>query len=420
MAVSNSLDERYTERPEWALAQRIVASPELKSSRKLCRFFLYVVDCSLRGAPEEATEQQIGIHVFDRPPGYNSSDDSIVRSQARLLRIKLAAYFARVGDQEDLILDIPRGHYLPVFRSAAPVPEPQPLEEERQPEEPLSSDSRNLNEVAAPIVSPPRSRNRPLTWTAIACACMALGILMGFAWARNPHLEHNSSTNLFWKPFLQGAPPLVIYSNPLFTGTPYTGMRLVTSSVQRSLNDVDDDTYTGTGEASAIRDLTHVFDAHHAEFILKRSRLVTWDEAKSHNLIFIGASSQNSALRDLKTNFDFAIDIDNDHQGFIANRHPLQGEPASFKPSSANEEYAIIASVPGLEPGTRIAIFTGLTTNGTQAAVEFVCNPDNAQQLAKVVRKPGDALVPFEAVLHIKMSGGVPLQAEVVAIHPHG
>lgn len=421
MAVSNSLDERYSERPEWALAQRIVVSPELKSSRKLCRFFLYVVDCYLRGVPEEATEQQIGIHVFDRPPGYNSSDDSIVRSQARLLRIKLAAYFARMGAQEDLVLDIPRGHYLPVFCSAAPKPETHPLEADRPPEVPLLSDLREIEGLPTPIPPPrSRSRNRPLTWTAIACACMALGILMGFAWARNPHLEQNASTNLFWKPFLQGAPPLVIYSNPLFSGTPYTGMRLVTSGLPRSLNNIDDDTYTGTGEASAIRDLTHVFDAHHKEFILKRSRLVTWDEAKSHNLIFIGASSQNSALQDLKTNFDFAIDIDSDHQGFVTNRHPLQGEPASFKPSSANEEYAIIASVPGLEPGTRIAIFTGLTTNGTQAAVEFVCNPGNAQQLAKVIRRPGDALVPFEAVLHIKMSGGVPLQADVVAIHPHG
>jgi hypothetical protein len=158
---------------------------------------------------------------------------------------------------------------------------------------------------------------------------------------------------------------------------------------------------------------------HHAEFVLKRSRLVTWDEAKSRNLIFIGAASQNSALLDLKTNSDFEIVMDNDHRGYIVNQHPLHGEPASFKPSTSNEEYAIVASIPGVAPGTRIAIFTGLTTNGTQAAVEFMCNPNSAQQLIKAIGRSGTGLVPFESVLHIKLSGGVPLPADVAAIHTH-
>ena len=87
--------------PRWALAQRIIASSHLNSSPKLCDFFLYVVDCCLRNAPEEATEQQIGVHVFHRIPGYNSSDDSIVRSQARLLRMKLTAYFSNEGSHEE-------------------------------------------------------------------------------------------------------------------------------------------------------------------------------------------------------------------------------------------------------------------------------------------------------------------------------
>src|SRR5258707_14120143 len=96
--------------PRWDLAQRIVASPHLSSSPKLIEFFQYVVDCCLRDAPEEATEQQIGIHVFRRIPGYNSSDDSIVRSQARLLRLKLTSYFANEGSSEELIVEIPKGN----------------------------------------------------------------------------------------------------------------------------------------------------------------------------------------------------------------------------------------------------------------------------------------------------------------------
>src|SRR5271165_2675284 len=99
----------------WALIERIAASQHLKSSARLCDFLFYVADCAIREAPEEATEQQIGIRIFHRNPGYNSSEDSIVRTHARLLRQKLAAYFAEEGIGEEFVVDIPKGHYLPVF-----------------------------------------------------------------------------------------------------------------------------------------------------------------------------------------------------------------------------------------------------------------------------------------------------------------
>jgi hypothetical protein len=419
MNASESLVEKRTDSPQWELAQRVVASAQLKSSPKLCEFFLYVVDCGLRNAPEEATEQQIGIHVFHREPGYNSSDDSIVRSQARLLRLKLAAYFAEEGAHEEFFVEIPKGHYLPVFHPAKTAAALLPVE-------PLKYEDREPQAIPSEQAPPAREisfRHRHgLLWRylAVALACIVMGGLLGVGWSRTT--ARSPAVDLFWKPFLSGDPPLVIYSNPLFTGTPYSGMRLVLPSSSTSAGnspDIVDDTYTGTGEAVAIHELTRLFDMHHAELVLKRSRLVTWDEAKSRNLIFVGAASQNSALQDLKANSDFMIDLNDDHQGYIANRHPRLNEPAKFVPSSPNDEYAIVASFPGIEPGTRIVMFTGLTTNGTQAAVEFMCDPRTAEQLTKTLGRAGGGLVPFEAVLHIKMSGGVPLHADVAAVHTH-
>src|SRR5215475_7521187 len=108
----------------WALIERIASSRYLKSSVRLREFLFYTADCAIREAPEDATEQQIGIRVFDRHPGYNSSEDSIVRTHARLLRQKLAAYFAAEGASEEVIVEIPKGHYLPVFVSRKPIVEP--------------------------------------------------------------------------------------------------------------------------------------------------------------------------------------------------------------------------------------------------------------------------------------------------------
>lgn len=401
--------------PRWALVQRVIASPHLSSSPKLVEFFLYVVDCSLREAPEEATEQQIGVHVFHRIPGYNSSDDSIVRSQARLLRLKLAAYFSSEGDNEELLVEIPKGHYLPVFRptnhaTSAPPPHAASLS----------------LEIADPLLEtvadPPPSSSRKHLWKGIAGAllCLLIGGLSGLLLERRLSAVPRSDVDTFWKPFFVGDSPLIIYSNPLFKGTPYTGLKLVPNADIADSPEypgTPDETYTGTGEATAIHELTRVFDTHHADFTLKRSRLVTWDEAKLRNLVFVGAPSQNGALQDLPTTSDFAIELDSNDKGYILNRHPHSGEPKRFVPASPNDEYAVIASIPGIEANRRIAIFTGLTTNGTQAAVEFACTPENVRQITDRVGKTSGVIKPFEAVLHIKLSGGVPLQSVLETVH---
>src|SRR5580698_970026 len=118
--------------PHWMLITRVCNSQCFHSATRLREFLIYVADCALRNCAEEATEQHIGIHVFQRPPGYNSSEDSIVRTHARLLRQKLAEFFATEGAAEPTIIEVPKGHYLPTFRlrQSEPPPAPFPLPSE--------------------------------------------------------------------------------------------------------------------------------------------------------------------------------------------------------------------------------------------------------------------------------------------------
>jgi hypothetical protein len=62
-------------------------------------------------------------------------------------------------------------------------------------------------------------------------------------------------------------------------------------------------------------------------------------------------------------------------------------------------------------------ILAGTTTIGTQAAVEFVCSENLLQELLRrlSVSKPED-LKPFEAVIHVKVARGVPVESEIVAL----
>jgi hypothetical protein len=67
--------------------------------------------------PEAGTEQQIGVCVYDRPPGYNPNDDNIVRSQARQLRLKLEHHFANEGKDEPIVITT----WKPSIRSCWPT-----------------------------------------------------------------------------------------------------------------------------------------------------------------------------------------------------------------------------------------------------------------------------------------------------------
>ena len=51
----------------WELVQRVIESPHLIGSARLRDFLLHVTACAIRETPEDATEQQIGIQVFQRP-----------------------------------------------------------------------------------------------------------------------------------------------------------------------------------------------------------------------------------------------------------------------------------------------------------------------------------------------------------------
>jgi hypothetical protein len=105
------------------LVRRVASSSTFERSPRLRAFFLHVCRCALDNKPEGATEQQVGICVYERPPGYNPNEDNIVRSQARLLRLKLEHHFANEGKVEAIVITIPKGRYLPAFetRSEPPV-----------------------------------------------------------------------------------------------------------------------------------------------------------------------------------------------------------------------------------------------------------------------------------------------------------
>ena len=95
---------------------KIVAHSIFSDSQRMVRFLRFAVEETLRGHAAQLKENVIGTHVFDRHADYDPRIDPIVRVEARRLRIKLRNYYSGIGQQDNLVIELPIGQYAPVFR----------------------------------------------------------------------------------------------------------------------------------------------------------------------------------------------------------------------------------------------------------------------------------------------------------------
>ena len=95
--------------------ERVLASPGFARNERLSKFLRYIVERHLESRDGELKESLIGIHVFGRVPGYDPKKDSIVRTEATRLRARLSEYYLREGKVNPVMIELPRGGYVPVF-----------------------------------------------------------------------------------------------------------------------------------------------------------------------------------------------------------------------------------------------------------------------------------------------------------------
>jgi hypothetical protein len=87
----------------------------MRGCSRLTQLLNFVVKSTLQGESAYLKETTIGVAVFGRDPDYDPKVDTIVRSQAWRLRSKLRKYYASEGANDRIVVDIPIGHYVPVF-----------------------------------------------------------------------------------------------------------------------------------------------------------------------------------------------------------------------------------------------------------------------------------------------------------------
>jgi hypothetical protein len=403
--------------------ERIVGSDLLHGSESLCKLLRYLAEHCMDHPGAAVKEYQIATELFKRPPDFDPRLDATVRVQTGRLRSKLAEYYAGAGIRDPWILEIPKGAYALAFypRALAPAPDlPAPT----------------IARDRATTISQPRTprHNGWLISVIVLSTISALLVAVVVTLMLNrANVRRTVKTDVpdppaalafLWNDFVATPEePWVIFSNAEFAGRPETGMHYYNAATDRGQPILDH--YTGVGEVLGIHELDRVFGSLHHGLRVKRGRLLSLDDAKNNDLIFVGSPSENLSLREIPTTQDFVFrTVDKGPRKgdlSVVNVHPRKGEDNSYISTQRiplTEDYAVIGLMPGLNPARWVMLLAGLTTIGTQAAVEYVSRSNTAEDLVKRIGGAASGrIAPFECVVRVKVIQGVPVQTEVVALH---
>lgn len=438
--------------------ERIAASSTFRNAHLLQCFLRFINNKTLDGHAEQISELTIGLEVFGRRADFDPSVDTIVRTQAYRLRQKLKEYYDREGASDHLIIEIPKGHYIPTVARRPSLPSPGP-------EAALPAASEDAQTLVAPSLAAmaggsPRTAPRRLRHAVLGAVLVLAGFTAGVVASRLLRPARSSSEippalQAVWAHFFAAdTESILAFANNQVLLTEagdmlrYQGSAsfergsvLDPGTVRHAVGDprllsltgalAFEDAYTGTGEVYSVFRLTDLFSKAGARLLPKRSHALVLDDLKNHNVVFLGWSP--GFFRELSLPLNFVFEIPSTERarlwsGYIRDRGASSEKQTRFsverdsKTGQILGDHALFSVIPGIAPNLRIMILAGLTTSGTQGAAEFATSQEGLTGLLRTLQSAGNdrGRSPFfESVLHVGTSRGLDaLSIQPVLVRP--
>src|ERR1035437_7560273 len=433
----------------------------------------YVAKKAFDPSTETLKEYTIGVEAMSRPLDFDPKADPIVRVQIHRLRQKLKEYYDADGLHDRIVIEIPKGQYLPVFELAGGMEALAGGKSVFAGDEVLSND-RVVQSAAEPVDPEVRRSNKPvsravLIAVAVVIAAFTAGLWTGDKWAplgvtklsatgaKSDFAKSSDPVIAFWARYIGNDPtPVIAYPDAVFLldnyndlfrfrrgATDYRGApvdshlaRQFASNpalVARAGQLYYENSYLGFGELKAVGMLSNLFGRMGYTPIIKPSRELSVDDLTQHNVIMLGSSAQNIAVAQLTNLGDFSFKDQDPRleqwRGVIVDAHPRSSEAPIYHterdPNTQvlSADYSLITIQPGILPGRYIADFGGLDTTGSEGAVLYATSRPGVDELTKAIQFLGSAgdrrpFPVFQALLKVRLEkGDHVLDVNLVAVH---
>jgi hypothetical protein len=437
METHNRPDPHPVDPPEkQAELKRVLDSKYFTKAPRRKLFLEFISDRASKGEGEKLNEYLIGVEVYERGSDFDPQQDPIVRVQAYEIRRALKTYYENEGRNSPLRLELPLGQYAPLFSrvKAEGGGSPAPAIGE---------------ESFAKAAGQESARWRVILPVCLGLACVVLGYLFVRERAISRRLPAAGTVlpeteEWFWKPFLSsGSQPLVVVSSTpalrLATGHESTQTLKEACAIPKSKLSRFRDTphfqelesfafvpsttdYTGMGEALGLVSLSRLFASQGAMIRVKPSRLADYTEIQGGNTIMLGGANRWTN-RSLFNPQEFSASLS---EGVITNDRPRPGEESVYAPKfdpvtgGLVRDYALVVMQPNRNEEERLLRLDGIFTQGTEAAAEYVTNPESLAELRKALlaASSNKKNIPrfFEALLSVPVENFVPGGASLVTV----
>jgi hypothetical protein len=453
------------------LLERVIGSRELKRALRLRDLIEFIGRRALQPNPGTLREQEIGAAVFGRPDEYDTNLDNIVRVNVSELRKRLAHYFENEGSNESMVIEIPRGGYLPIFLYRPQVPSngesnllpdeakltPKPVEsspalDSAEPVQNMEQhfDAKTSADLQQLRVSPLLLRLAQPHWLALAAFLFlaTAGAAGWFAWqshrlaAQIQPWRSDPALASLWSEFFDSGQDVDIV-------TADTSFALAEdlAGAPLSLQDYLDYKYKNVAERPGLdagtrnailmildRNNGSIGDFHAAQRIfdlnaqspyvkMESARSFTTESIKTSNVILIGGRQSNPWVELYRDRMNFFLDYDPVlHRAYVSNHRPLAGEKTIYESSGdPGQGYSVVAFLPNLTEHRYAMILSGVDSQATRASAEFVTSSEGMSQVrAKVGTNPSNGRLPyFEVLLSSRRLVGTTLHTEIIAYRVH-
>jgi hypothetical protein len=431
MAVSSApQDVEPSQRECEELLERLEESPQLRRSARLRELLSYVATRSLKEGSKRIHEHEVGVKVFGRPEGYDTNVDNIVRTNVTELRKRIHSYFETDGQGESLIVEIPRGSYVPVFRHRAAEMELAKIAEPALPAQPeYPPKSQTLQVPAVPAGS---AAGRTLSGMLILGLALATLLL----WRENRSLHrtlspwrYSPALQSFWSGFLDNDKDTdVVLEDSAFLLVQNLDRRtfFVNDYMQRTFigelgrqqldpamrEDLDLiwgkklDRASDVELAVNILALDHVSRSVH----LYNARDYSSAPLARNNVILLGNPTANPWAQLFEDRLNFRETPNNSQMSVVTNNAPAAGERASYV-SPPDTSYCAIAYLPKADHSGNMLLIQGATSEATKAGGDFLLSEERLSDFR--YRLHSNKIPYFELLLKVSHVSAMPITSSI-------
>ena len=394
---------------------RLLAHPLFTNSKRYPVLLAYTVEQALLGNASELKERTIGVEAFGRRPDYDVNLDPVVRTTAAEVRKRLSQYYYNADHAGELVIELPVGSYIPLFRELHPHPNVQA-------DTPLVAESREtLQQGQAdskrPLDDPPNKATSRVTngWMPIAVA-LFMAAFLGFGIGRMilpgqaARPSAPSDMDRFWEPITTSASRITYC-----LGVPTDSVDLQSRTIPAipagesgSLN-----VYDVIALARSIAPLV----PKSGEFRVLAASETSFAQLREGPSVMIGAFDNPWTMRitqDLPIGFEY-----DDHIRRVVDRKSVPKGIWTLKwqvpMKSLARDYAVVARIHDQVSGQPVIILAGILGEGTEAASEVVSNPAYLSAVLQESPKDWDKLN-LEAIVEADVIEGHPGPPRIVAV----